>query len=97
MGTQDDINSLTDQINAEQQSAAILESDIAKEQQNSMQKINGWQEQARRHHDTATRLQQSLEDKQKQLLREQQEAAAAAQHEKDKTKQVTETVVRHLF
>lgn len=97
MATQDDIDNLTNQINSEQQSATLLEKEITKEQQNSAQKVSKWQEQARRHHDTAAHLQQNLEAKQKELTREQEEAAAAQQQAKDKAKHTAETIARHLL
>jgi hypothetical protein len=96
MATQDDIDNLTNQINAEQQSAELLEKDIAKEQQNSAQKISGLQERARRHHDTAAHMMQTLEAKQKELIREQQDAAAD-EHAKEKARHNAEMIARRLI
>ena len=97
MTTQDDINNLTEQINAEQQSAALLENEISKEQQNSAQRISKLQEKARRHHDAAAHMQQNLEAKQKQHAQELAEAAVAQQHADDKAKLATKIATHNIL
>lgn len=97
MATQDDINNLTSQIAEEMQSAAILEADITKEQQNSTQKVHGLRERADRHHETADRMQQELQTKQQQLIHEQQQQADEAKHASDRAGQITKGISRGLF
>ena len=93
MATQDDINNLTDQIAEEQQSAAILDKQISAEQQKSTRLIDAWQQQANRHRDAATRMDQDLRAKQQQLEREQLETLAA----NEKTKNAAEKIARGLL
>lgn len=93
MATQDDINNLTNQIAEEQQSATILDGQISAEQQKSSRLINAWQQQAHRHRNAATRMEQELQAKQKQLEREQQEALAAS----NKAKDTAEKIARGLL
>ena len=81
MATQDDIDNLTNQINHERQSATLLQDQILKEQQASAQRIDSWQQQARRHNDAATRMQQNLESKQHQLMHEIEQQAEKDRHQ----------------
>lgn len=95
MALQDDINNLTSQINEEQQSATILEADIAKEQQNSAQKVHSLQDRAQRHHDSIERMQQELQVKQRELAQEQQRQADEAKAANEKAKHVAKEIARH--
>ncbi|MEO7904177.1 MAG: hypothetical protein ABIR91_00110 [Candidatus Saccharimonadales bacterium] len=93
MATQDDIINLTHEIAEEQQSAAIIEKQISDEQLRSSHLIDGWQQQARRHHDAANRMEQSLQAKRHQLEQEQQHARQSS----DNDHRTAERIARGLL
>lgn len=94
MATQDDINNLTTEIASEQESARIIDQQVANEQRNSAQKIDAWQQQANRHRDAVARMQQDLKAKQQLLIHEQQQAASESNEE---AKHAAERIARGLF
>ncbi|GEM_PF-2048254 len=97
MATQDDINNLISQIKGERQSAKLLDEQITKEQQNSTQLIESWQQQAKRHRETATRMAQRLDDLQRQLTDEQYRQSDEAKKANDKAKNINKGISRGLF
>lgn len=97
MALQDDINNLTKQINDEQQRAHVLEEQIMKEQQESAQKIDSWQQQIRQHYDQVERMQQDMQAKQQQLADKQRQQAEEAQQSTQKAQEIAKGISRGLF
>lgn len=96
MSLQDDINSLKDQIEHEEQSAKTIQQEIADEQRTSSQKINTWQQQAQAHQNAAQRMQQDLAVKQQELARE-IEAAEREQKKQNEQKDIAKRMAGGLF